>query len=356
MTQERPTIDVTAAPGGWPAPWPGVAELADALPPGSWTLVGGLMTQLHTIDHGLGIVRPTNDVDIVLHIESMRGVPNAVAAALESLGYRFQPSIDARNNTAHRFVRGTTTVDLVAGATDETGEDQVDVLIADHPAPRVIEKLRGHEMIRIEGGTQALRRTVNARLEIVLGTTAVISVPRPFGALILKAAAYTTDSRDRERHLFDAAALLACVDDPFAERTELTGSDRRRIATLVSHLTDDHAAWRALPEHHRTQARLALDILGDPVRTGWAGHYSFRLSHPHTDVARNRITPMKNSQSRPLITRPRIEMTSQATSSSTMIPHMGLIIPAGPAARAERARARRTARPGPPPRCRARRR
>lgn len=261
MNTERPAIDVASAPGGWPTPWPSVAELADALPAGSWTLVGGLMTQLHTIHHGLGIVRPTNDVDIVLHIETQRGVPNKVAAALEGLGYRFQPSIDKRNNTAHRFIRGTATVDLVAGAGDE---DQVDVLIADHPAPRVIEKLRGHEMIRIEGGTQALRRTVNARLEIVPGMVATISVPRPFGALILKAAAYTTDSRDRERHLFDAAALLACIDDPFAERAEFTGSDRRRIATLVAHLDAAHPAWRALPEGQRTQAQLTLDLVANP--------------------------------------------------------------------------------------------
>ncbi|MGL5853209.1 MAG: hypothetical protein ACRCZD_20705 [Phycicoccus sp.] len=174
MNIERPTIEVTSAPGGWPAPWPNVVELAGALPAGSWTLVGGLMTQLHTIHHGLGIVRPTNDVDIVLHIETRRGVPNAVATALEGVGYRFRPSIDERNPAAHRFVRGTSTVDLVAG-----DEDQVDVLIADHPAPRVIEKLRGHEMIRIKGGTQALRRTVNARLEIECGTVATISVPGP---------------------------------------------------------------------------------------------------------------------------------------------------------------------------------
>lgn len=259
MNARRPAIEVAAAVGGWPAPWPSVAELAEALPDESWTLVGGLMTQLHTIHHGLGIVRPTNDVDIVLHIETQRGVPNAVATALEGLGYRFQPSIDERNKTAHRFVRGTSTIDLVAGAGDE---EQVDVLIADHPAPRVIEKLRGHEMIRIEGGTQALRRTVNARLEIVPGTTATISVPRPFGALILKAAAYVTDSRDKDRHLFDAAALLACIDDPFAERTEFTGSDRRRIAALLRNLPAEHAAWRALPEDHRTQAQLTLDLLG----------------------------------------------------------------------------------------------
>lgn len=257
MKAGRPTIDVSPAPGGWPVPWLSIAELADALPAGSWTLVGGLMTQLHTIDHGLGVVRPTNDVDIVLHIETRRGIPNAVATALEGLGYRFQPSIDERNHTAHRFVRGASTVDVVASASHE---NKVDVLIADHSAPRVIEKLRGYEMIRIEGGTQALRRTVNAHLEIVPGTVATISVPRPFGALILKAAAYSTDSRDRERHLFDAA-LLACIDDPFSERAEFTGSDRRRIATLVAQLDAAHPAWRALPEDHRTQAQLTLDLL-----------------------------------------------------------------------------------------------
>jgi hypothetical protein len=57
-------------------------------------------------------------------------------------------------------VRGTSTVDLVAGA---IGDDFVDVLIADHPAPAVVERLRGRDMVQIEGGTQALRRTINAR-------------------------------------------------------------------------------------------------------------------------------------------------------------------------------------------------
>ncbi|MDE9366463.1 hypothetical protein PZ938_12695 [Luteipulveratus sp. YIM 133132] len=270
MRADRPEIQVDPAPGGWPAPWPSVAELDDALPTGSWTLVGGLMTQLHTMHHGLGVVRPTNDVDIVLHIETLRGVPNQVAAALETLGYRLQPSIDPRNNTAHRFVRGATTVDLIAGRAD----DQVDVLIADHPARRVVEKLRGREMIRIEGGTQALRRTINAHMDITPGTTATISVPRPFGAMIIKAAAYTADSRDRDRHIFDAAALLACIEDPFAERAGFTGSDRRRIATLVAHLVAAHPAWRVLPEEHRTQAQLTLNILaGDtelPAEEGTA--------------------------------------------------------------------------------------
>lgn len=216
MSEDRPTIEVAPVPGGWPAPWPSVAELAEALPAGSWTLVGGLMTQLHTIHYGQGIVRPTNDVDIVLHIETMRGVPDKVATALEALGYRFQPSIDARNNTAHRFVRGTTTVDLVAGA----AEDQVDVLIADHLAPRVIEKLRGHEMIRIECGTQALRRTVNARLEIMAGTTAT-----PLEEYV---------ARDLEMRYGSASFISAVLEQLGAPTaTGCTDRDRATVARML---------------------------------------------------------------------------------------------------------------------------
>lgn len=255
----RPTIEVAAPVGGWPHPWPNVAELVAVLPAQQWTLVGGLMTQLHSIHHGLGVVRPTNDVDIVLHIETRRGVPTAAATALEQIGYRLQSAVDPRNNTAHRFVRGQSRVDLVAGDAEEV----VDVLMADHPAPMVVELLRGQEMVRIEGGTQALRRTVNARLEIEHGTVTTISVPRPFGALILKAAAYKSDSRDPDRHLSDAAALLACIDDPFLEREDFTGSDRSRLATLRRALPDEHPAWRALPDGARGDAQAALRLLCD---------------------------------------------------------------------------------------------
>lgn len=261
---DRPTIDVSSAVGGWPRPWPAVAELAAVLPTESWTLVGGLMTQLHTIHNGFGIVRPTNDIDIVLHIETTRGLPAETAAALRSIGYGLLDFIDPRDNTAHRFARGGDVIDLVNNSPEADGDEEgdvVDVLIADHPAPRITEKLLGREMVRIEGGTQALKRTVTARVEIDPGAVTTISVPRPFGAAILKAAAYRTDSRDRARHLADAAALLACIEDPFAEREGVTGSDRSRLLTLQRELTDDHVAWLGLPDGKRNDARAALRLL-----------------------------------------------------------------------------------------------
>lgn len=261
------------AVGGWPHPWPNVEELARVLPADQWTLIGGLMVQLHAINAGIGVVRPTNDVDIVLHIESSRGVPARTAAALESIGYQLLPGIDPRNQVAHRFTRGASNVQLVTSARpggtgtvaaqrhDEQASDIVDVLVADHAAPTVQELLRGKAMVKVEGATQALRRTVNAVLEITPGVPTTISVPGPFGALILKAAAYQSDSRDPQRHLYDAAALLACIQDPYAERESFAGSDRARLGILAQALVAGHGAWRALPQQARAQAQAALRLL-----------------------------------------------------------------------------------------------
>jgi len=289
---ERPTFTVKAPSGGWLYPWPNVAELSGVLPTDQWTLIGGLMTQMHAINRGVDAVRPTNDVDIVLHIETTRGMPNATADALEQVGYKIKANIHPRNNVGHRFTRGTTHIDVVtSGAeidevkdTSEVGaigdasagsdadradgessaKDVVDVVIADHPAPSVEEKMRSRDMVKIEGGTQALRRTANYRLEIAKGEHIIISVPRPFGALILKAAAYKADTRDRDRHLQDAAVLLACIEDPDAERDGFAGTDRSRLLTLERELVDENPAWLLMPEPDARRGQAVLRLLCAP--------------------------------------------------------------------------------------------
>ena len=99
-----------------------------------------------------------------------------------------------------------------------------------------------------------------AELEITGSAPTTISVPDAFGALILKAAAHKADTRDRHRHLTDAAVLLACVD-PFEERSP-SGSDRSRLLHLREHLADaTAAAWLLLPEDARRNGQVALDLL-----------------------------------------------------------------------------------------------
>lgn len=243
---ERPTIAVATAPGGWPTPWPNVAEIAEALPHNKWTLVGGLMVQLHAFNAGITTTRPTTDVDMMLHIETMPGVVAEAARQLESLGYELVPPTNQRKPVVHRFTRGTAVVDI---------------LIADHAPPRVQQRLRGAELVAAAGGTQALRRTVNAQLEIVPGMTTTISVPSAFGALIGKAAAAKEYSRDPSRHLLDAAVLLSVLKDPIALRETFEGSDRSRLLFLRERLPDEAREWRSVDEPWRTDGQTALRIL-----------------------------------------------------------------------------------------------
>ncbi|MGY1709081.1 ribbon-helix-helix protein, CopG family [Geodermatophilus sp. SYSU D00758] len=134
------------------------------------------------------------------------------------------------------------------------------MVAADHAPPRRLERFRGYDLVQVTGGTQALRRTVLAELEITGTARTTVSVPDAFGAHILKAAAHRADGRDRERHLTDAAVLLACVD-PFEQRTS-SGSDRSRLLHLREHLADPTAsAWLPLPPEARRNGQVALDLL-----------------------------------------------------------------------------------------------
>jgi hypothetical protein len=66
-------------------------------------------------------------------------------------------------------------------------------------------------MMAAEGTTQALRRTIDASLQL-RGASAptILSIPDAYGALILKAAAHMTIS-GIPAHLRDAVILLTCL-------------------------------------------------------------------------------------------------------------------------------------------------
>jgi len=122
---------------------------------------------------------------------------------------------------------------------------RADVLAPDHTPPRWLRTVGG-DTIRIEGGTQALRRAMPVR--VVKGDqSAIVPVPDLLGALVLEAAAWATDARDRERHSGDAAFLVSLLSDPLAERDRFAGSDRKRLLRLNKVLDDpDAAEWRRL--------------------------------------------------------------------------------------------------------------
>lgn len=256
---ERDEVEIPAPEGGWLHPWDNVEELAVRLSPADFTLVGGLMVQAHAAAAGIEGVRPTVDVDIVVHLETQRGRAQHVHDVVTGLGYHLKSPhvLGALSGTdqAHRYERGDAA----------QGLDVLDVMRADHAAPRVVERLAGHSMLPIDGATQALRRTVNARLHISTERETIVSIPEAYGALLLKSAAHMADSRDAGRHLRDAVVLLACIDDPFAvaERPR-SQSDGRRLLHLGRELFEANpSAWLVLDRARAEDARANLGILLD---------------------------------------------------------------------------------------------
>ncbi len=256
----RQLVDIPAPEGGWDPLWASVAEIAVALSPEGWTLVGGLMVKAHAALAGLPTTTVTTDVDMVVHLETARGRAERVHQALTGLGYTLRApgklGTLSGSDVAHRYVRSRTA----------ESEDIVDVMRADHAAPSVVERLGGHDMMPAEGTTQALRRTVNATLHLRgSGPATVLSIPDAYGALILKAAAHMVDRRNPGRHLRDAVILLACLEDPYSVEDRPTyQSDGRRIRHLEKELADqDSQPWLAVDGQARADARAALAILVD---------------------------------------------------------------------------------------------
>ena len=245
MSDERAVLTAPAPPGGWGAPWPIAVEVLSLVSAQQWTLIGGLMVQLHAAAAGLVWDRPTRDVDMVLHVETGAVDVGTVFAALRRARFdTVEPN--ARTGPVHRMQRG---------------DDRVDVMVADHALPEKITGPGGRPVFRVGGGTQALSRTVWMETTVD-GQVVRFSVPSAFAALVLKGAPYQEDLREPDRHLEDAAVLAACVTDVLSCRRQMGGSDRGRLQRLHQPLrAEQHPAWRQLPRRAASQARSTLAFL-----------------------------------------------------------------------------------------------
>jgi hypothetical protein len=249
QAENRPLWQVDAPAGGWPSPWPQLVEIVYVIPSTQWTLVGGLMVQLHAVHAGLPLTRATRDVDMMLHIETGAATFGGVRRELERLGYGLREPVG--NGPVHRFVRG-------AG-----DAETVDVMVADRLPPKLRPKVLQRKVFAVPGGTSALRKTVNCEVKTSEGVV-VLSIPDVLGALVLKGAAYRGDSRDRGRHLDDAALLACAVTDPVGDRARMIGSDRKRIPALWTVLHElDHRSWIATGTNARRGHGALRVLVGD---------------------------------------------------------------------------------------------
>jgi hypothetical protein len=94
--------------------WKTIGDIAGKL--GSdWTLVGGLMVQLHAFEYGADAPRPTQDIDILADARQVPSGTEQVAQTLTELGFQLLPPTSLiEPGVAFVFERDGQTVDVLA--------------------------------------------------------------------------------------------------------------------------------------------------------------------------------------------------------------------------------------------------
>lgn len=185
--------------------WAALGDLVPRLPEG-WVLIGGLMVQLHAIEHDVSDVRSTVDID-VLGQARPPGALEAIHAALESADFELV-GLDL-DGYAHRYERDGLIVDVLA-------PDGI------YPSASLAP---GIVAVPTPGGSQALSRSETVTIS-VRGCSFELRRPTLLGAILIKARSLMVH-RDPETQREDLLQLLALVDDPREIAAGISNAERR---------------------------------------------------------------------------------------------------------------------------------
>ncbi len=216
--------------------WSLVAELANRLDPGSWVLIGGQMVALHVHLAGGMPRRTTTDVDIVADIVTDRSAFHSCKTAAIDMGLEAQPSITGKS--LHRF---------------SGPAGHLDLMVPDHLPTNLTRQFTTPTPVSVAGGQRALDRRMVAHIDTEAGP-ASIPLPDLVGAIVIKARAATSDTRDRIRHHTDIAQLAAIIDDPIELCESLDTKEKRYLRRV--RLSDDltTSPWLELDDQSRQRA------------------------------------------------------------------------------------------------------
>lgn len=221
-------------------------------------LIGGQMMQLLAAEHGVsGLVRPTDDVDVVVDVRLRPGGTEWLAGWLQDRGFALE-GVSAEG-VGHRFARK---------AEGGPGTTIVDVLAPERVGARAgLFTVRPAHTVQAPGARQAFERSELVEVAVAgmlergerIGR---VRRPKLLGALILKAAATSLPNRDNpERDWQDAALLLSAIPDPAALRDACSAADRRRLRNLLSLRDREHPGWATLDDDAHRRGVAALEII-----------------------------------------------------------------------------------------------
>lgn len=217
--------------------WHAVGELSERLPPG-WVLIGGLMVQLHAIEHGIVDVRPTQDIDVLGQARPPGALP-AIDSALRDDG--FELHYPGPDGYGYRYERDGVVVDVLA-------PDGI------NPPPTLGG---GVTAVCVPGGTQALDRS-EAVVIRVDERSFQLRRPTLFGAILIKARSLMVHA-DPASQREDLLRLLSLVEDPRELAAELRPTERRWLRQAELRL--DFGAVSLMSADAQRRAELAYRLL-----------------------------------------------------------------------------------------------
>ncbi|MYL08104.1 MAG: hypothetical protein F4015_01160 [Acidimicrobiia bacterium] len=241
-TIDREPVDLPVLPGLDDRLWLALIELAEVMQ-GAWTLIGGQMVLLHSLENEAQVPRVSTDIDVLVDARVVVGGIREFVNALDSLGFDLAGA--SPDGLSHRYVRDGVGIDVLA---PEGLGPRTDLTTT--PPGRTLE---------VPGGSQALSRTefVPVRFQQSTGY-----VPRPslLGAMICKAVAVDVDDAPNTQRT-DLALLLSLVGDPLILASELTPKDKARLRKRSEMRNPEHPAWRTLNPNDADRGRAAYRLL-----------------------------------------------------------------------------------------------
>jgi hypothetical protein len=214
-----------------------------------WSLIGGLMVQLHGFEHEDDL-RPTADIDILGDARKPPTMTEQIASILIEKGAELVTPPRSRPRVGYRFQLDGEVVEIL-------GPDGL------RTDPKTVDGLR---TLQVSGGSQALSRT---RVVLVgLAGAPPIAVRRPslLGAILIKARVVAKRRREKfHSDRQDLIRLLAYVEDPraLAREEQLKSSERKWLRNVDAALNfDDPALAAVFPVDTLERAQQAFRVLG----------------------------------------------------------------------------------------------
>lgn len=238
--------------------WATLFELAET-DTDSWLLVGGQMMHLLAAESGTVLLRPTDDVDVVVDVRTRPGGTEWLANWLTDRGFELE-GISA-DGIGHRLVRP---------ADPGPGRVAFDVLAPEGLGRRTpVFTRRPARTVQTPGSRQAFDRSEVVQVTVHGSRggeerSGLVRRPNLLGALVLKAVATRIPVRKNPmRDWQDAALLLALVADPVTTAAECGRKDRQRLSVLAPLHDREHPGWALLGSQESRYGTTTLAFLLD---------------------------------------------------------------------------------------------